>query len=68
MNTGLRQHCVLIKNIETLLDRPNKMNKNSITVIDVHIGSTLKINTSTIYVVTLSNQRLFVLRKNIFLL
>ena len=37
-------------------------------VTEVHIGLTLKLNMTIIYVATLSNQRLFVPRKNILLL
>ena len=44
------------------------MTFNIFIVIDVHIGLTLKLNMTIIYVATLSNQRLFALRKNILLI
>ena len=66
-NSGA-EHCALIKNIETLLDRQIKITLNIIIVIDVHIGLIHKLNMINMYVATLSNQRLFALRKNMLLL
>ena len=60
--------CALIKNIENLLDRPKKRIISFFTVIDVHIGLFLKLNMTNTNLVTLSNKRLIVLRKNFVLL
>ena len=60
---GTAEHCALIKNIETLLDRPKKITLNIIIVIDVHIVLIHKLNTTNMNVTTLSNPGLFVLRR-----
>ena len=66
---GTTEQCALIKNIETLLERPNKNNINIIIiVIFVHIGLIHKLNTTNMNSATLSNPRLFVLRRRKFLL
>ena len=67
-SNGQIEHCALIKNIETLLDRPKKITLNIIIAIVVPIGLTHKLNMITTNATTHSNQRLFVLRKNILLL
>ena len=59
---GLTGHCAPIKNIETLLDII-KITLTIIIVIDVHIGLIQKLNTKFTNVTTLSNSRLFVLRR-----
>ena len=58
----------LIKTRETLIEEPKESQHNFFILIDAHIGLTLKLNTTNMNVVTLSNLRLFVLRKNILLL
>ena len=65
-SNGHIEHCALIKNIETLLVRPNK--NNIIIVIGVPIGLTHKLNMINTNATTHSRQRLFALRKNILLL
>ena len=70
-SNGQIEHCALIKNIETLLDRPNNNNIKYyyiIIVIGAPIGLTHKLNMINTNATTQSNQRLFVLRKNILLL
>ena len=59
---GTTEHCALIKNIETLLERPNK-NNIKYYYCDVHIGLIHKLNTTNLNAATLSNPRLFVLRR-----
>ena len=65
---GTTERCALIKNIETLLERPNKNNIKIIIVIDVHNGLIHKLNTTNMNAATLSNPRLFVLRRRKLLL
>ena len=67
-SNGQIEHCTLIKNMETLLERPNINNINIIIVIGVPIGLTHKLNMINTNALSHSNQRLFVLRKKILLL
>ena len=67
-SNGQIEHFALIKNIETLLERPNKNNIKYYYCYSVPIGLTHKLNMINTNATTHSNQRLFILRKNILLL
>ena len=67
-SNGQIEHCALIKYIETLLVRQIKVTLNIVIAIGVPIGLTHKLNMINTNATTHSNQRLFVLRKNILLL
>ena len=64
---GTTEHCALIKNIETLLDRPNKNNFKHYYCNRCTYWFDSKIKNDK-HVTTLSKQRLFVLRRRKLLL
>ena len=65
---GRTEHCALIKNIETLLDRPNKNNIKYYYCDRCTYWFDSQLNTTNMNVTTLSNPRLFVLRRRKLLL
>ena len=65
---GTTEHCALIKNIGTLLDRPNKNNIKPYYCDRCTYWFDSQLNTTNMNVTTLSNPRLFVLGRRKLLL
>ena len=64
---GTTEHCALLKNIETLLDRSNRKNHKFYHCDRCTYWFDSQIDTTNMNVKTLSNPRLIVLRRRIFL-
>ena len=65
---GLTEHCALIKTIETLIERPNKRQHKFYYCNRPTFRFNSRIQYENHVLATLSNQRLFVLRKNLLIL